>query len=784
MTTISTITGSISTTDTRSGNDMLYLISAVYSTPGTALIFSTGANVEVVFRNGGSIMNSFAGAGISSNIALRLTVEVGSSVSSVSNAINMNSSVLNLVNHGTIVGTNSGAIFSAGDTSSLTNYGEIRGAVGYSSDVAAGSTINNFGMLSANNALGNALDLGHKDDVVSNYDTIFGNIALYGGADTIFNSGTMRGSKVIQTLAGGNKTIVNTGLIATTLPMGDAVALAAGDDRITNMGEIFGNVRLGDGNNSFISGENGRVTSGTVYGGSIHDGMGGGAGADSFWGGAGQDNLLGAGGNDVLDGGTDDDYLEGGAGSDIYVVDNKLDVVVEAAGEGNDTVYCTVDYTLASGVEVEYLYASMVAAGLRLTGNEYAQSIAGSPLADTLAGAGGSDILIGRDGNDVYVLGTEATGVDKVVDSGGVDAITSAISRSLASYAGIENLTLTGAAAANATGNGGANLLTGNAAANVLDGAAGADTMRGLAGNDTYIVDNAGDVVDESAAGSGGIDTVLSSIAFSLADTVHVKGTVENLILTGSAAIKATGNGVANLLIGNAAANVLDGAAGADMMRGLTGNDIYVVDNAGDVIDESAAGSAGVDTVQSAIAFSLADTVHAKGVIENLTLTGAAAVKATGNNVANVITGNAAANTLDGAAGNDKLDGAGGNDTLKGGLGNDTLTGGAGNDIFVFETAVTSANRDTITDFANLSGNNDTIWLENANFTKLSALGALNAASFHVGVSAADANDYVVYNKATGALYYDADGNGAGAAVQIALLANKPTLTVADLVVI
>jgi Ca2+-binding RTX toxin-like protein len=131
------------------------------------------------------------------------------------------------------------------------------------------------------------------------------------------------------------------------------------------------------------------------------------------------------------------------------------------------------------------------------------------------------------------------------------------------------------------------------------------------------------------------------------------------------------------------------------------------------------------------------------------------------------------------------LSGGAGNDRLYGGLGNDTLTGGAGNDVFVFNTALNAAsNRDTISDFANASGNNDTIWLENAVFTKLTATGALNGNFFHLGAAAGDANDYIVYNKATGALYYDADGSGAGHAVQIATLTSHPALTASDFTVI
>ena len=124
--------------------------------------------------------------------------------------------------------------------------------------------------------------------------------------------------------------------------------------------------------------------------------------------------------------------------------------------------------------------------------------------------------------------------------------------------------------------------------------AAGADRMIGGTGDDTYIVDNAGDVVDET--GGDGVDTVQSAISFSLADTAHALGAIENLTLTGKTSISGTGNDLDNILIGNSASNVLiglggndylDGGAGADRMIGGTGDDTYVVDNAGDVVDET-----------------------------------------------------------------------------------------------------------------------------------------------------------------------------------------------------
>jgi Ca2+-binding RTX toxin-like protein len=140
--------------------------------------------------------------------------------------------------------------------------------------------------------------------------------------------------------------------------------------------------------------------------------------------------------------------------------------------------------------------------------------------------------------------------------------------------------------------------------------------------------------------------------------------------------------------------------------------------------------------------------------------------------------------TLDGQAGNDVMNGGAGADTLKGALGKDTSTGGLGNDRFVFGNTPSAANTDVIVDFHNTPGDNDAFHLDNATFAALGVAGGLNSSLFWVGAAAHDANDRIVYNKATGALYYDTNGNAAGGTYLIATIQNKPTLTFADIVVI
>ncbi len=401
----------------------------------------------------------------------------------------------------------------------------------------------------------------------------------------------------------------------------------------------------------------------------------GNASANLLIGNSGANTLTGDAGNDTLDGGLGNDTLVGGTGNDTYIVDSLGDVVTEAASAGTDTVQASVTYSIVSLTNIENL-TLIASASINATGNSLANKLTGNSGNNRLDGGTGNDTMIGGAGNDTYVFDV-ATDVATENANEGTDTIEIGVTLSIAALANIENVTLTGSNAVNATGNAAANVLTGNSAANTLDGGAGADTLVGGAGNDTYVVDNAGDVITENA--SEGTDLVNASVTFSLANFANV----ENLTLTGTSAINATGNALANTLTGNSGNNVLDGGAGNDTMVGGAGNDTYIVDSLSDVVTE--ASSAGTDTIQANLTYTIASLTN----VENLTLTGSAAINATGNTLANVLTGNSGNNRIDGGSGNDTMIGGAGNDTYVFNVATDVVTENANEGIDTIETGVT-----------------------------------------------------------------------------------------------
>jgi Ca2+-binding RTX toxin-like protein len=279
--------------------------------------------------------------------------------------------------------------------------------------------------------------------------------------------------------------------------------------------------------------------------------------------------------------------------------------------------------------------------------------------------------------------------------------------------------------------------------------------MRGYAGNDIYYVDNLGDVVVE--AGGQGSDIVAATVSYTLAAGVSVER-MNTTSQGGTYAIHLTGNEFAQTIIGNAGENILNGKGGADTMRGYAGNDIYYVDNANDVIVE--ASNQGDDIVAVTTSYALASGVSVERV--NTTSQGGTyAINLTGNAFGQMLIGNAGDNVLNG----------------KGGV--DTLRGNTGSDTFVFDTAVGASNVDTVADF-NVAA--DTIALGHSVFGL--AAGALGQTAFHTGTAAADASDRVIYDSASGNLYFDADGNASGVAVLFARLSTGLSVTHDDFIVI
>ena len=321
----------------------------------------------------------------------------------------------------------------------------------------------------------------------------------------------------------------------------------------------------------------------------------------------GADSLVGGAGDDTIVGGAGKATMDGGLGDDFYVVNNPATVIREStlsgsvtlAGDnegedievplnGIDTVATSVNYTLGGGLED---LIGMGAVGLSLAGNSGANYIEGTYGNDTIF-AGAGDNVSGGGGRDRYIV----QDISAVIEGNeeGLDTLLSASSYNLSNATNIANLIYTGTAGATLTGNGGAGSIIGGSGNDTLrDGgqtvaapgmdttdtvaggnsASGATTLVGGAGNDRYEVSNSEVVIVEGA--TGGTDTVVSSVDYSLSQAANV----ENLVLAGDASF-GQGNAGANLIVGNDNRDTLVGLQGADTIRGGTGDDLIFGGNA------------------------------------------------------------------------------------------------------------------------------------------------------------------------------------------------------------
>jgi len=439
------------------------------------------------------------------------------------------------------------------------------------------------------------------------------------------------------------------------------------------LGGLFDQADLFSGNDTFNVSDNSRAWYGF-------------AGNDAMYGGDLDDELHGGSGNDLLDGGLGIDFMYGGKGNDTYIVDNTDDVVLEEANEGNDTVKSSVSHCLANHVENLILTGDASTNG---TGNELKNSITGNLGNNFLDGGASVDKLAGGAGDDTYIVdliskgkGTTAATLvleDSIVEkaSEGDDTLVLRIEASTLAQiqidlekasktstvtlaANLENLdaSATGNIALNLIGHKNSKSLTGNKGNNILDAKGGAATLSGLAGDDTYIVYSRDDLTRIAEAEGQGNDTL--QITFKGAVKGKEPTEIDLSIMANVESINVTGNGLFKL-VGNAGDNRLSGNNSGTVLEGGAGDDTYVLNHKNDRIKE--AGGSGIDTIETAkLTIKLADYAN----VEHVTLTGKAALNATGNELANVLTGNDGNNILDGGLNTI------GFDTLRGGKGNDT----------------------------------------------------------------------------------------------------------------
>ena len=425
--------------------------------------------------------------------------------------------------------------------------------------------------------------------------------------------------------------------------------------------------------------------------------------------GRGDDNFLGSDGDDKVTGSKGNDAYDGGKGIDVLTFKGFVQGVTVNLSAGT----ATTGYGTSSVLNIE-----------DLEGSSYADLLTGNSSNNSLQGFGGNDTINGGSGTDTVAYGDATYAVNVNLTTGiatggsGSDTLTS-IERIIGSRFD--------------------DTLVGSAAADTFQGGFGNDNIDGSGGIDTVQYGNVGSGVVVNlttgvVSGGGGADT--------LAQIENVTGSIFADTLIGNAA--------ANILNGSTGNDVLDGKTGADVMLGGAGSDTYYVDNTGDKVYETTTttgtlNAGGTDKVNSAITFNLSLNTGVS-FVENLTLTGSARINGTGNALSNTITGNAASNML---------------------------TGGVGGDKFVFNTKLGATNIDTLTDFK-VSGA-DKVLLDDDIFLALGIAGttagaALTASKFQLGTLANDAGDRIIYDQTLGKLYYDADGTGATAQVQIALI--------------
>lgn len=670
-----------------------------------------------------------------------------------------------------------------------------------------------------------------------------GNDTLYGGTgnDTYFIDAS--GDVATELANAGFDRVVSS--VTYTLVANIEDLELSGAALVDGYGNDLDNTLLGNRRDNVLSGG---IGNDTLTGGAGDDTLTGGAGTDKFIVDSGVDTITDLTDSEVLvvmagstaKAGLASTYLATAAtsisGATTLTLANGLNA----------------DMTAATGSQGVTLTASLNSLGSVLVGSQRADTLIGGAGDDQLSGGAGDDSLNGGGGNDTLTGGTGQdtfvidSGIDVVTGLGGSETLkvssgATALVTVAAAYEataatvilGTTNVTVAnglkvsfekaaGALGVNLTaaGNSAGSFLIGSARADILTGGDGDDTLRGEAGNDQLFGGAGNDIIvgaddDLLLEGGTGNDTLLLGANFTSSGNAQIVD-IENVALafgalkldlskqtesfridgfaTGASTI--TGGSGADTIFGGTGNDSLTGGDGADSLIGGTGidalsgglgNDTLVAGQDDALID----GGADADTLQIGAAFTASNdgqianieliklmaaglTVSLSSQTENLTIEGFATE----------------ASTVTGGSGADTITGGSGNDSLTGGNGKDLLTGGEGADVFIFNFAPNEAeNIDTITDFLHST---DKIHLSASVMSAVGSAGLpLTNAAFYQGENAVvgqDSEHRIVYNTSTGALYYDADGNGSTAAIHFAQLgtteSHPMTLSYSDFFII
>ncbi|MBF9197746.1 M10 family metallopeptidase [Microvirga terrestris] len=507
------------------------------------------------------------------------------------------------------------------------------------------------------------------------------------------------------------------------------------------------------------------------------------------------DVLIGDTKNNILYGLGSDDVLRGGLGADVLV-----------GGEGfNWASYMEATSGVVADLANNALNTGEAAGDTYieirgLQGSNHADHLAGdsSSLGNALAGLGGNDILTGRAGNDTLEGGegddilNGGAGADLLIGGAGLGDMVAynsvngqGVTVNLAkpqfnsgeavgdTYDGIENV----------AGTASTDILTGDAKNNILYGLGSDDILRGGLGADVLVGGEGFDWASYAEATSGvRVDLVNWGVN---SGEAAGDGFIEIEALQGS--------NYGDSLAGDGNGNALSGLDGTDVLHGRGGNDYLNGGGSDDILN----GGVGADTLVGGGGFDWASYIDANsGVTVDLANRGANTGEAAGDYFESIhalqgstfgdaLKGDESGNALSGLEGTDLLQGRGGNDHIHGGEGGDTLSGGTGSDYLIgaagadrfrFDTALGPSNVDMIVDF---SVSEDKIELDGRVFAGLGSYnsGGLVEWNFSIGSRATTQYSQIIYNSATGELFYDADGVGNGVQIKFADISRNMALT-------